>query len=173
MSVCAAATGFIHVGRFIGGHPMAGKEKRGPEAASADLFAGRTWVLTESDAKLEALVRALGAKPLILSAEEHDRLVALSSHAPQVIATALAAYLEGSGAEKVAGPGLRDMTRLALSSFDLWDDILATNRANIDAALQGMIQALEAARRDLGSERMAERFERGRQFAERIPRESV
>lgn len=171
VSICAAATGFIHRGRFIGGHPMAGKEKRGPEAASADLFSGRTWVLTEDEARLRQLVEALGARVLILSAEEHDRLVAYSSHLPQLLSTALAGALEGSGAEAVAGPGLRDMTRLALSSFELWDDILATNRSNIDAALALVLQQLAEVRRDLGQARMAEHFSRGRALAERIPRE--
>ncbi len=171
VSICAAATGFIHRGHFVGGHPMAGKEKRGPEAASATLFAGRTWVLTEAEPRLEALVRALGARPVVLSAEEHDRLVAWSSHLPQVLSTTLAAMLEGSQAETVAGPGLRDMTRLALSSFDLWDDILATNRSNVDAALAELIAQLDAARRELGQNELAARFERGHRFATRIPRE--
>ncbi len=170
LAICDAGTRFIRRGHFIGGHPMAGKERRGPDAASANLFVDRTWVLTEAHPALESLISAIGARPLILSAEEHDRLVALSSHLPQLLSTALAAYLDTKSVEGVAGPGLRDMTRLALSSFDIWDDILSTNRANVDAALAGYIQTLEALRRDLGQAEMGERFERGRSLAERIPR---
>ncbi|MDX2268165.1 MAG: prephenate dehydrogenase/arogenate dehydrogenase family protein [Bryobacter sp.] len=171
VSICAAATGFLHRAHFVGGHPMAGKEKRGPEAASAHLFTGRTWVLTEDEARLRALISALGAHPIILSAEEHDRLVALSSHLPQILSTALASYLAPSEAHTVAGPGLRDMTRLALSSFELWDDILATNRGNLDEALAGLIARLEALRSDLGQTAMARHFSAARDFAERIPRD--
>lgn len=164
--ICEAASQYIKRGRFVGGHPMAGKERRGPDGASADLFAGRTWILTAQEPRLEALIRDIGAKPLLLSPEEHDRLVARASHVPQLLSTALASYLEGSGAEKVAGPGLKDMTRLALSSFELWDDILATNEANIDAVLAGFIQHLEVLRQKGFTEAFAE----GTKFAQRIPR---
>lgn len=164
--ICEAAKAHIRRGRFVGGHPMAGKERRGPEAASAELFAGRTWILTSHEPRLESLIQDIGAKALILSPEEHDRLVARASHVPQLLSTALASYLDGSGAEKVAGPGLRDMTRLALSSFELWDDILATNETNIDAVLAGFIQHLEVLRQKGFTEAFAE----GSRFAQRIPR---
>lgn len=164
--ICAEAERLLRRARFVGGHPMAGKERRGPEAASAELFAGRTWILTAREERLEAMIRALGATPLLLSPEEHDRLVAQASHVPQLLSTALAAYLEGSGAEQVAGPGLRDMTRLALSSFELWDDILATNQPNIDAVLDDFIAHLQNLRR----QGFTEAFSTGSRFAQRIPR---
>jgi prephenate dehydrogenase len=117
---------------FVGGHPMAGKEQRGAEAADADLFRGRPWVLTsQCDHPVEVEFRGwlgkIGARIVILDAATHDRLVAWSSHLPQLASTALAAALHDQQpmAATVAGPGLTDMTRLAMSSYDLWRDILA------------------------------------------------
>ncbi len=164
--ICEAAQKHLRRGRFIGGHPMAGKERRGPDAASSSLFAGRTWILTGDEPRLVGMIHAIGATPLFLTPSEHDRLVARASHVPQLLSTALASYLQGSGAEQVAGPGLRDMTRLALSSFELWDDILATNQTNIDDALAGFIAHLEALRKRGFTEAFAE----GASFAQRIPR---
>jgi prephenate dehydrogenase len=143
-------------GQFLGGHPLAGKEKRGAAAADADLFRGRTWVLTPDElAELEtpaardfiAWLDRFGARRVILDCDKHDRVVALTSHVPQIASTALAATLaerlpRGAGLE-VAGPGLVDMTRLALSSYDLWRDILATNPDHIERALGFYIQKLE------------------------------
>jgi prephenate dehydrogenase len=148
--ICAAGAKFVTRGRFVGGHPMAGREVRGPEGASADLFAGRPWVLTEPVEELVAMVEAVGGRPVFLGPAEHDRMVALSSHLPQLLSTALAAYLEAKDVRQVAGPGLMDMTRLALSSYELWEDILVTNAGNVDAALAGLIAELEGLRRALG-----------------------
>lgn len=164
-AICAAAAKHITTAKFIGGHPMAGKEVRGPDGASADLFQARPWVLTEPATELIDLVEALGGRPVILGPEEHDRLVAWSSHLPQLLSTALAALLEGRGVDPVAGPGVLDMTRLALSSFELWDDILATNVGNIDEALSQMVAALEAARASLRSGQARALFARGNQGA--------
>ena len=141
-------------GVFLGGHPMAGKEVRGVEAASADLFRGRVWVLTpahptelqrpQARAFIEWLEK-IGAVPLVLDAATHDQTVALTSHLPQLASTALAAVLSEhlTHTPEVRGPGLEDMTRLALSSFEIWQDILATNRENIAGALAAYIAALE------------------------------
>ena len=76
VEICAAATQYITRARFVGGHPMAGREVRGPEGASADLFVGRPWVLTADDPDLVSLIQTFGARPVLLSAEEHDRMVA-------------------------------------------------------------------------------------------------
>jgi prephenate dehydrogenase len=167
--------------QFLGGHPMAGKETRGAGAADADLFRGRPWVLTpdewselETPAAREFVgwIERIGARPVVLDSETHDRAVSLSSHLPQLASTALAATVAArSGATNVldvAGPGLADMTRLALSSYDLWRDILATNSANIDAALSAYIQELEHLRENLRSRQMQEEFERGARLAERV-----
>src|ERR1019366_2825738 len=116
---------------FVGGHPMAGKELRGAAAADPDLFRGRPWVLTEAvDHPFREWIARFGAREIILDPAEHDRLVAWSSHLPQLTSTALAAVLNDRppDAAMVAGPGLIDSTRLALSSFDLWKDILETNQ---------------------------------------------
>lgn len=159
--ICAAGAKFITRGKFVGGHPMAGREVRGPEGASAGLFSGRPWVLTEPLEDLMQIVRGVGGKPVILGPQEHDRMVALSSHLPQLLSTALGSYLTGKDVQRVAGQGLMDMTRLALSSFELWEDILVTNAENVDGALAGLIQELQDLRQALGSGGAEEYFARG------------
>lgn len=165
VEICAAAAKYITRATFIGGHPMAGREVRGPEGASADLFLNRPWVLTAPNPGLVSMVELFGGKPVLLSAAEHDRMVAYSSHLPQLLSTGLAGFLSGSDLKRVAGPGLMDMTRLALSSFELWDDILLTNASNVDAALAGLIEELKQVRSALREGRAAENFERGNRFS--------
>ena len=167
--------------QFLGGHPLAGKEQRGASAAEACMFRGHTWVLTPDDpAQLEtpaareflAWIERAGARPLVLDADEHDRVVALTSHLPQLASTALAATVAGRlkapAHFRVVGPGLRDMTRLALSSYDLWRDILATNTEHIDAALAAYIQELEDMRENLRTRRLQEEFGCGAGLARRV-----
>lgn len=158
--------------RFLGGHPLAGKEVRGASAADAELFRNRPYVLTPMeeagpDADFIDLLRSIGARPVVMSAGEHDRLVAASSHVPQLASTALAAMLGDRWPEtrSVAGPGLIDSTRLALSSYDLWRDIVATNTVAIDRALSAYIQELEHIRENLRTRQLAERFAAGEKFA--------
>jgi prephenate dehydrogenase len=140
---------------FIGGHPMAGKEARGLEAADAGLFYNRVWVLTPATPEdrqrpqyqeFVQWLERIGAIPLVLDAAEHDRIVSLTSHLPQIASTALAATLatRKPATSGVHGPGLEDMTRLALSSFDIWEDILSSNRDNVASALEDYISTLEA-----------------------------
>ncbi len=157
---------------FVGGHPMAGKEQRGAEAADADLFRGRPWVLTsQGDHPVELEFRGwlgkIGARIVILDAATHDRLVAWSSHLPQLASTALAAALHDQQprAATVAGPGLTDMTRLAMSSYDLWRDILDTNKTEVAAALDAYIAELQALRENFEDE-----FARGAEFAQTVRR---
>jgi prephenate dehydrogenase len=134
----------VRRGRFVGGHPMAGKELRGVAAAEAGLFQGRPYILTARDPELEHWVAAIGSKIVILDAREHDRLVAFTSHLPQLISTALAASIPIQlGAERVVGPAALDLTRLALSPYEIWKDIFATNSTAIDAALETFIERLE------------------------------
>jgi prephenate dehydrogenase len=154
----------IKRGRFVGGHPMAGKESRGVEAAEPGLFRGRPYVLTSPDAELENWVRNIGARLVHMDAAEHDRRVALVSHLPQLMATALAPLIGDQAA--VAGPAAMDMTRLALSSYDIWRDILATNVAEIDAALERYIAQLESLRASLPELESA--FERASAAARRL-----
>jgi prephenate dehydrogenase len=147
----------ISRGQFLGGHPMAGRERRGVEAAEADLFQGRPYVLTprsaselETPAAREFLdwIPRIGSFSIIMNPQDHDRTVAFTSHLPQLAATALAATLEGRAEAQtgVYGPALVDSTRLALSSFDIWGDIFDTNRDQIVLALETYIAKLEAFR---------------------------
>ena len=169
--------------QFLGGHPMAGKEKRGAAEADAGLFRGRTWALTpDAPSELEtpaardlrSWLERIGARIVVLDAEEHDRVVALTSHLPQLASTALAATVaERMGASprwRMAGPGLEDMTRLALGSYDVWRDILATNTEHIDRALAVYIQKLEHMRENLRTRQLQEEFERGAGMAGRLRR---
>ena len=154
-AICDVAARHLTSCAFLGGHPMAGKESRGAEVADGDLFRGRPWILTgEPDHPMARDLRnwigRFGAREILLDPAEHDRLVAWSSHLPQLASTALASVLHDGAprAALVAGPGLLDSTRLAMSSFDLWRDILATNRDEIDRALEALIERLKAMRGD-------------------------
>ena len=123
---------------FVPSHPLAGREKHGPAAAQSDLFLGRTWALcplpeTSGDAvsAVTALAVACGADPVVTDPETHDRWVALVSHAPHLVAAAMAARLAPSGvpadALRLAGGGLRDVTRIAAGDSALWTQILSAN----------------------------------------------
>jgi prephenate dehydrogenase len=167
--------------QFLGGHPLAGKETRGVGQSEAALFAGRTWVLTPHDpaelattaaAAFVGWLRRIGARPVVLGAAEHDRLVSYTSHLPQLASTALAATIAERLTEpddlQAAGPGLVDATRLALSSYELWRDILATNAQSIEEALVAYINELEHLRENLKTRQMAEEFARGAELAARL-----
>ncbi len=165
--------------QFLGGHPMAGREKRGVEAAEAGLFLGRPYVLTpHSEAELQtpqardflAWIGKIGAIPVILNPSEHDKVVAFTSHLPQLASTGLATLLEGRLEPKsgVFGPALLDSTRLALSSFEIWGDILATNRDSIRIALRSYIAQLEEFSQSLDAGPMEEHFRRAAKFASQL-----
>ena len=126
------------LGRYIGSHPMAGRERGGAVSARADLFIGRPWVIAGHDditygraAAVERLALDLGAVPIEMTADDHDASVALVSHVPQLVASLLAARLTGASdaAVGLAGQGLRDTTRIASSSPELWVQILDANAA--------------------------------------------
>jgi prephenate dehydrogenase len=104
-----------------------------------------------------------------MDADEHDQAVALTSHLPQLASTALAATLAEHGVRcDVTGSGLTDMTRLALSSYDLWRDILATNHEHIERALGVYIQTLEHIRENLRTRQLQEEFEAAAALAKRL-----
>jgi len=146
------------ISRYVPGHPLAGRERSGPAAARADLFLGRAWALCPapetSDAALAtvtALVTACGAEPVVTDAGRHDRWVALVSHAPHVVAAAMAAQLAPEPvppeALSLAGPGLRDATRIAVGDAGLWTQILTGNAGPVAAVLAAVAADLgEAAR---------------------------
>ena len=163
---------------FLGGHPMAGKAERGVEFAEAGLFQGATYVLTPKDGILPAVepvrvfcnwLEKLGSRTVVMDPEEHDHLVSFTSHLPQMVSTALASLvleeIRSSESWMVAGRGLRDMTRLARSAYELWRDICMTNTHNIDRALSRYIQTLEHLRENLRSRALEEQFQRGARFA--------
>ena len=141
---------------YVPGHPLAGREKHGPAAARADLFLGRTWALCpapetseQAVATITTLVRTCGAVPVRADAAAHDRWVALVSHAPHLVAAAMAARLEAAPAEALdlAGQGLRDVTRIAAGDTGLWTQILAANAGPVAEVLAAVAADLaEAAR---------------------------
>jgi prephenate dehydrogenase len=137
---------------FVGGHPMAGSEKRGFAASSPTLFQGRTWwIVPGRDARatrtVRALVRATGARPATTDPATHDRTMAFLSHGPQVVSWAIldAARLDPVARRHLrqAGPGFRDMTRLARSPRPLWREILASNREAVARALAAVVAQLQ------------------------------
>lgn len=149
VEIDAAARRHVTNAQFVGGHPLAGKETRGAREADANLFRGRTYVLTgPPPAELLRCIEAIGARPVIMRPEEHDRVVALTSHLPQLISTTLAGTVAGEDLT-VSGPGLADMLRLAGSSWDVWEDILRTNTGQVAAALDNYIARLQQLRAKL------------------------
>jgi prephenate dehydrogenase len=143
---------------FVPGHPLAGREKHGPAAARADLFLGRTWALCpapetseQAVATITTLVRTCGAVPVRADAAAHDRWVALVSHAPHLVAAAMAARLEAAPAEALdlAGQGLRDVTRIAAGDTGLWTQILAANAGPVAEVLAAVAADLADAARML------------------------
>ena len=128
------------VSRYIGSHPLAGRERGGPLAARADLFAGRPWVVAAHDdityqraGAIDALILDLGATLVEMTPEEHDRGVALISHVPQVVASIMARrFIDApNSALGLAGQGVRDVTRIAASDPDLWVQILGANARSV------------------------------------------
>lgn len=180
--IMAAAAEYLPAGAFLGGHPMAGKESRGVEAAEADLFEGRSYLITPSDINqlnseiaiefIDIVKSSLLSRLLILGAETHDRVLAFTSHLAQMASTALSATvlakISESGHLATAGPGLTDMSRLALSSYDVWKDIIATNSPAIQDALSSYIDTLQSLRRTLGGAETQQLFEKGSNLARSI-----
>src|SRR5579864_5358182 len=177
-SVCAVAKESFHEGgaHFLGGHPMAGKEISGLAAADANLFRGSKYALIRASTKenaggegeprvagFVALIEKLGAEPVWLAAEAHDRAAAVVSHLPQLLSVALAGVVRGQTDETglpvtLAGRGLRDALRLAGSPYSVWRDIILTNSDNLDRALGQLILALDTLRGDLRTRALEEEF---------------
>jgi prephenate dehydrogenase len=144
--------------RFIGGHPMAGSEQMGLHGADPDLFEGAVWVLTPTAAtdleafnRLKGVVMSLGADLLVLSAADHDRLVAVVSHVPHLVAaTLMNAATDGAEQDgallRLAAGGFRDMTRVAAGQPEIWPDICAENAAAIVSALDALLNDLATIR---------------------------
>ena len=146
---------------FVGGHPMAGSEKSGIDAQEATLFENTFWLVTPPEGievsrfeNLSAIVECCGAREVILKIEDHDKIVAKLSHSPQIISSALAASIfEQKDMDlknlELAGRGFRDMTRIAASSFPMWESIFDTNRKETILAIEQFQATLERFKKGL------------------------
>lgn len=164
--------------QFLAGHPMAGKESSGVDYADPDLFQKAVWFITPLPgqnlndgllAEYASWIDRIGARIAMLPAEEHDRLCAWISHAPQMISTALAAALvEEFGAEApllpAGGRALQEMTRISASPYSMWRDVAISNQKNLASALWKVEQRLAHIRENLATRQLAEEFERAHQF---------
>jgi prephenate dehydrogenase len=173
------------VSRYIGSHPMAGRERSGPIAARADLFIGRPWVVAGHDAityqraaVVEDLALDLGATVVPMAPESHDLAVAYVSHAPQLVSTLMASRLRDApdGALGLAGAGVRDVTRIAASDPGLWVQIVGANAGHIRPVLTDLRDDLDRVIAALdepgatGSPRtIAETMAAGNRGVERLP----
>jgi prephenate dehydrogenase len=146
---------------FVGGHPLGGAARSGIEHARPDLFVGRPWLFTPGTdgaggavEKLFEFATALGAKPRLLSAREHDHLLAYISHLPQLVSSALM-HLVGDAVGRdglgLTGRGLQDVTRLASSPAGIWKDVCASNADELGPALDALIKILAELRADLSA----------------------
>jgi prephenate dehydrogenase len=136
---------------FVATHPMAGTERSGVEAARDDLFERRAWAYVPSgdealDRRARGFIESMGAIPLAISAEDHDRAVALTSHVPQVVASCYGTLLRAGddSVEELCGPVAAELRRIAAMSFGMWRDILRANSANIEPHLRSLISKLES-----------------------------
>jgi prephenate dehydrogenase len=167
---------------FLGGHPLAGKERSGIENAEGSLFDNASYALTPlspdhlSDERVQsfcALIKGVGARPFVTDPAAHDRAVAYLSHLPQLLSSGLASLIAEESAEEffpleLAASGLRDVTRLADSPYPLWRDICLTNRENIQAALESLIQKLESMKVHLSDRELEREFKQALQLRERL-----
>lgn len=167
-----AASHFAAGARFLGGHPMAGKEISGIENADPAIFSGAPYALIAQESKassdlrlqkLAELIREIGAKPVWCDAETHDWAVGIVSHLPQLVAVALAHVVADETDETglplaLAGKGLQDMLRLAGSPYGVWRDVFLANRENAAHALERLAQEIDHLRRNLSSKELEEEF---------------
>ncbi len=154
LDVCSVKVPVASAGRglaaFVPSHPMAGSERSGPQAARGDLFEGRVWMHAPGDEPVIAAIRAfilwMGACPLPLDPADHDRIVALTSHLPQLLSLALAGRLgdrlDETGVAELCGPGMRSMLRLAGSSWAVWRGVLAANGEAVAQEVRGLTAIL-------------------------------
>jgi prephenate dehydrogenase len=136
--------------RFVGSHPMAGREHAGPEAASTALFKGAPWVICDDGAaaedveELSSIVRSIGANPIVMSARRHDEVVAAVSHLPQLLAVALVNIIaENADANGLVSGSFRDLTRVASTESSWWPEVLTSNSAAVTSAIDELVQGLE------------------------------
>jgi prephenate dehydrogenase len=156
--VVAAARGLKS---FVATHPMAGSERSGASNARGDLFEGRPWAYVPTanvqlDARVCEFIVSLGGLPLAIGAKEHDRIVAITSHVPQVVAYRYARLLqEERGAERLCGPVARELSRIASMDPVMWSEILSANATNVESDLRRLAAELEIAADELAGHRRA------------------
>lgn len=187
-AICKAARAFFgHGAIFVGGHPIAGRELAGFEHASAELFRGKRYALISDcgreiteDSHVQRfvdLLRSIGAEPLWISAEAHDRAMAALSQMPQLVAIALAEAIfcetKNGAPLSLAGSGLRDMLRTAGSPYEIWRDICKTNRENIAHSLDRIGQAIHFLREHLTSSELEMRFRDANELHEMLNRAAI
>jgi prephenate dehydrogenase len=183
VTICREAAKHFSTGaRFLGGHPIAGKEISGIEHADHNLFRSSRYALiaNENDADsrtaaFAAILNGVGATPVWCDPDTHDWAVGVSSHLPQLLAVALASVVRDETGQSglplaLAGPGLRDMLRLAGSPYGLWRDIAHTNSANISRALDRLTQAVEHLRTNLTSKELENEFSRANEVYRSLPK---
>jgi prephenate dehydrogenase len=148
-NLCQALEGLQH-GTFVGSHPLAGTHETGPRAGDGDLFRGRTVIMTPVEStpgdttnRVRGFWQSLEAEVELMTPEQHDQLLASSSHAPHLIASALAAST-CEDALRLAASGWKDATRIAQGSVELWQQILRDNRANVLSSLNRFGELLHA-----------------------------
>lgn len=142
----------VDLSRYVGSHPMAGRERSGVVAAQGDLFEGRSWVVAPGPQASAAAVElvhqiaaAAGSAVLVMTPDEHDAAVAAVSHVPQIAASLVASRLRdlSSGAVALSGQGIRDVTRIAASDPSMWTQILAGNAPAVRGVLESLAQELD------------------------------
>ena len=135
--------------RFVGGHPMAGREHAGPGAASPALFRGAPWVICDDQVaasdleEMVAVVRSVGANPVVMSAQRHDQVVAAVSHLPHLLAVALVNTIsDNRDAEELVSGSFRDLTRVASAESSWWPEVLTSNADAVTGAIDALITSL-------------------------------
>jgi prephenate dehydrogenase len=165
---------------FVGGHPMAGKASSGLDAADGHLFEGAPWALVAPDSgnvhtesaleTLQDIVRAVGARPILVDAATHDRAVAVVSQLPQLIALVLCQQAAGvDHALELAGPAFRSLSRLASSSSPLWQDIFTSNSDMVREAIAEIERRLAEARTELENTGIGPHFEAAKKALDGYP----
>lgn len=161
--------------RFVGGHPMTGREVSGPEAAQADLFRDKNYILINNNvedlAQIAEIIKGIGSKVITLSPEKHDRLISFTSHLPQFLATVIVNLLNEIIAENpevidLIGQGFLDFTRIAASDPRMWTDIFISNKKAVlknISRLKGKIVEFEEAIKIEDEEHIYELIKKGRE----------
>ena len=186
--ICSAAESIPSSVQFVGGHPMAGSHNTGLAHADGGLFEDAPYALVHVESgrdsrdaalMMEEVVLALGAKPVQVSAEEHDRIVARVSHTPQLLATSLARSVSGAMSQedfRLTGSGFAETIRLAGSSWSVWEDICKSNSVEITLALDELISEIREMRNNIGSgdfESVGQAFNEANQLSSLLPGSSA